>query len=82
MRRQGISLKTVQKAMVDDGLYDKVPKPGEIRLVLRLTQLLKPLTTFVDIVLGAHVFPMRAGVIGSKRGVTMSAADSFQLVSL
>ncbi|KAF2104398.1 metal-dependent amidase/aminoacylase/carboxypeptidase [Rhizodiscina lignyota] len=47
------------QAMVDDGLYDKIPKP--------------------DIVLGGHVFPMRAGVIGTKKGTVMSAADSFHI---
>jgi amidohydrolase len=46
------------QAMVDDGLYDKVPLP--------------------DIVIGAHVMPERAGVIGTKRGLIASSADSFQ----
>jgi amidohydrolase len=46
------------QAMVDDGLYDKVPLP--------------------DIVVGAHVMPERAGVIGTKRGLIASSADSFQ----
>ncbi|CBX95062.1 hypothetical protein IAQ61_008501 [Plenodomus lingam] len=45
--------------MLDDGLYDKVPKP--------------------DVVVGAHVMPERAGVIGTKHGLIASAADSFQL---
>ncbi|KAH8728925.1 hypothetical protein GQ44DRAFT_701295 [Phaeosphaeriaceae sp. PMI808] len=47
------------QAMVDGGLYDKVPLP--------------------DIVIGAHVMPERAGVIGTKRGLVASSADSFQL---
>ncbi|KAL5119466.1 hypothetical protein ACEQ8H_002531 [Pleosporales sp. CAS-2024a] len=47
------------QAMVDDGLYDKVPVP--------------------DFVIGAHVMPERAGVIGTKRGLIASSADSFQL---
>lgn len=46
------------QAMVDDGLYDKVPLP--------------------DVVVGAHVMPERAGVIGTKRGLIASSADSFQ----
>lgn len=45
------------QAMVDDGLYDKVPIP--------------------DIVLGGHVMPLRAGQIGTRRGMMASAADSF-----
>ncbi|EAT91678.1 hypothetical protein HBI56_012240 [Parastagonospora nodorum] len=47
------------QAMVDGGLYDRVPVP--------------------DVVVGAHVMPERAGVIGTKRGLIASAADSFQL---
>ncbi len=47
--------------MVNDGLYDKVPKP--------------------DILIGGHVFPVKTGVIGTRRGVVMSAADSFQFES-
>ncbi|KAI9758653.1 MAG: hypothetical protein M1835_000567 [Candelina submexicana] len=47
------------KAMVDDGLYDKVPVP--------------------DIVLGQHVMPLRAGAIGTRRGLMASAADSFRI---
>ena len=45
------------QAMVDAGLYDKVPVP--------------------DIVLGGHVMPLRAGQIGTRRGMMASAADSF-----
>ncbi|KAF2032239.1 metal-dependent amidase/aminoacylase/carboxypeptidase [Setomelanomma holmii] len=47
------------QAMVDDGLYDKVPVP--------------------DVVVGAHVMPERAGVIGTKRGLIASSADRFKL---
>ncbi|KAJ4374103.1 hypothetical protein N0V83_002842 [Neocucurbitaria cava] len=32
-----------------------------------------------DIAVGAHVMPERAGVIGTKRGLIASSADSFQL---
>lgn len=32
-----------------------------------------------DVVVGAHVMPERAGVIGTKHGLIASAADSFQL---
>lgn len=46
------------QSMIDDGLYDKVPKP--------------------DVVVGAHVMPERAGVIGTKHGLIASSADSFQ----
>jgi amidohydrolase len=46
------------QAMVDDGLYDKVPVP--------------------DVVVGAHVMPERAGVIGTKRGLIASSADRFK----
>jgi metal-dependent amidase/aminoacylase/carboxypeptidase family protein len=31
-----------------------------------------------DVVVGAHVMPERAGVIGTKRGLIASSADSFQ----
>jgi amidohydrolase len=46
------------QAMVDGGLYDRVPVP--------------------DVVVGAHVMPERAGVVGTKRGLIASSADSFQ----
>lgn len=45
------------QAMVDDGLYDKVPVP--------------------DVVVGAHVVPEKAGVIGTKHGLIASSADSY-----
>ncbi|KAJ4362190.1 hypothetical protein N0V95_001538 [Ascochyta clinopodiicola] len=47
------------QAMVDGGLYDKVPVP--------------------DVVVGAHVMPEKAGVIGTKRGLIASSADSYLL---
>lgn len=47
------------KAMVDDGLYEKVPVP--------------------DVVLGQHVFPIRAGLVASRSGAMMAAADSFKI---
>lgn len=51
---------TGAKAMVDDGLYD--PKKHNVPIP--------------DIVLGAHVMPHRAGVIGTRRGLVASSADS------
>jgi metal-dependent amidase/aminoacylase/carboxypeptidase family protein len=33
-----------------------------------------------DIVIGAHVMPERAGVIGTKHGLIASSADRFQYV--
>ncbi|RDL33162.1 Uncharacterized protein BP5553_08601 [Venustampulla echinocandica] len=47
------------QAMVDDGLYKKIPKP--------------------DIVLGQHVTPVRSGVVATRSGPCMSAADSFNV---
>lgn len=35
-----------------------------------------------DVVIGAHVMPERAGVIGTKRGLIASSADRFQCVNL
>ena len=49
------------QAMVDDGLYD--PKRHAIP---------KP-----DIILGAHVMPLRAGKLYTRKGVFGSAADSY-----
>lgn len=34
-----------------------------------------------DVVVGAHVMPERAGVIGTKRGLIASSADRFQCVN-
>lgn len=45
------------QAMVDDGLYERVPEP--------------------DMVIGAHVMPEKAGIIGTKRGLIASSADSY-----
>jgi metal-dependent amidase/aminoacylase/carboxypeptidase family protein len=50
------------KAMVEDGLYEKVPVP--------------------EVVVGGHVMPFRAGVVGTKRGLIASSADSFRYVFL
>ncbi|KAF2090169.1 metal-dependent amidase/aminoacylase/carboxypeptidase [Saccharata proteae CBS 121410] len=47
------------QAMVDDGLYKKVPIP--------------------DIAVGGHVMPYRSGVIGTRRGLMASSADSYNL---
>jgi metal-dependent amidase/aminoacylase/carboxypeptidase family protein len=46
------------KAMVEGGLYEKVPVP--------------------DVVVGGHVMPFRSGVVGTKRGLIASSADSFR----
>ncbi|KAH8879209.1 metal-dependent amidase/aminoacylase/carboxypeptidase [Thozetella sp. PMI_491] len=50
---------TGAKAMVDDGLYDRVPVP--------------------DYVLGQHLMPMRAGMVGCRPGTIMASADSFKV---
>jgi amidohydrolase len=47
------------QAMIDDGLFDRFPKP--------------------DVVLGQHVMPAPAGIIGTRAGVITSAADSFEI---
>ncbi len=47
------------QAMIDDGLFDRFPKP--------------------DVILGQHVMPPPAGMIGTRSGVITSAADSFQI---
>ena len=49
--------------MVDDGLYD----PS------------KHACPIPDVVLGQHVFPMRAGMVATRPGIVMSAADSFKI---
>lgn len=54
---------TGAQAMVDDGLYD--PKRHGVPVP--------------DVVLGAHVMPHRAGVIGTRKGLIMSAADSMRV---
>ncbi|KAI9863115.1 MAG: hypothetical protein M1813_003935 [Trichoglossum hirsutum] len=52
------------QAMIDDGLYDEEKHA-----------IPKP-----DVVLGGHVMPMRAGVIGTRKGVFNSAANSYKAV--
>ncbi len=47
------------QAMIDDGLFDRFPKP--------------------DVILGQHVMPGPAGVIGGRSGVITSAADSLRI---
>ncbi len=51
------------QAMVDDGLYDEK----------------KHACPIPDVVLGQHVFPLRTGIVATKPGVIMSAADSFKI---
>ncbi|ETN46004.1 uncharacterized protein HMPREF1541_00187 [Cyphellophora europaea CBS 101466] len=51
------------QAMVDDGLYT----PSKHNCPVP------------DVVLGQHVFPMRAGHVGTKHGVAMTAADSLKI---
>ncbi|APA13429.1 hypothetical protein SS1G_07966 [Sclerotinia sclerotiorum 1980 UF-70] len=50
------------QAMVDDGLYDE-----------KRHAVPRP-----DVVLGAHVMPMRAGMLNTRKGIFGSAADSYQ----
>ncbi len=47
------------QAMVDDGLYDRVPTP--------------------EVVLGQHVVPMPAGVLGLHPGTAFAASDGLQV---
>jgi len=47
------------RAMIDDGLFDRFPRP--------------------DVILGQHVMPAPAGMIGTRDGVITSAADSFEI---
>lgn len=47
------------RAMIDDGLLTRFPKP--------------------DVILGQHVMPQSAGVIGSRPGVVTSTGDSLQI---
>jgi amidohydrolase len=51
------------QAMVDDGLYDEK----------------KHACPVPDVVLGQHVFPVRAGMVCTKTGVAMTAADSLKI---
>ncbi|KAF2724749.1 metal-dependent amidase/aminoacylase/carboxypeptidase [Polychaeton citri CBS 116435] len=54
---------TGARAMVDDGLYD--PQRHGVPVP--------------DIVLGAHVMPLRAGTVGTRRGLAASSADSLRV---
>ena len=54
---------TGAQAMVDDGMYDKSRHNVPIP----------------DVCLGGHVFPMRAGVVGTKRGLIATSADSMRI---
>ena len=54
---------TGAQAMVDDGMYD--PKRHNVPIP--------------DIALGAHVMPFRAGVIGTRKGLVATAADSMRI---
>ncbi len=47
------------RAMIEDGLFDRFPKP--------------------DVILGQHVMPTPAGLVGIRAGVITSAADSLQV---
>jgi amidohydrolase len=54
---------TGAQAMVDDGMYDVG----------------KHAVPVPDVVLGAHVMPFRSGVIGTKRGLVATSADSLRV---
>ncbi|KAB5542372.1 amidohydrolase [Coniochaeta sp. 2T2.1] len=54
---------TGARAMVDDGLYDRTRHACPVP----------------DFVLGQHVMAMRAGSVGSRRGVCMAGADSLKV---
>jgi amidohydrolase len=47
------------QAMIDDGLFDRFPKPA--------------------VILGQHVMPAPAGLIGYRAGTTQAAADSLEV---
>ena len=47
------------RAMIDDGLYDRVPTP--------------------QVVLGQHVVPIPAGVLGLRSGVAFAASDALRV---
>jgi amidohydrolase len=47
------------QVMVEDGLYDKVPRP--------------------DVVLGQHVTPLPAGMLGAHPGAAMAAVDTMEV---
>jgi len=52
-------LATGARAMVDDGLYERVPRP--------------------DVVLGQHVVPAPAGIVGLHPGAAWAAMDAFRV---
>lgn len=54
---------TGAQAMVDDGMYD--PKKHDVPIP--------------DICLGGHVMPFRAGMLGTRRGLIASSADSMRV---
>lgn len=54
---------TGAQAMVDDGMYD--PKKHNVPIP--------------DVCIGGHVMPFRAGVIGTRRGLIATAADSMRI---
>lgn len=54
---------TGAQAMVDDGMYD--PKRHNVPIP--------------DVCLGGHVVPLRAGVLGTRRGLIASSADSMRI---
>ncbi|KAF2163093.1 hypothetical protein M409DRAFT_26539 [Zasmidium cellare ATCC 36951] len=54
---------TGAQAMVDDGMYDSK----------------KHAVPIPDVCLGGHVVPWRAGVLGTKRGLMATAADSMRI---
>ena len=47
------------QAMIDDGLFDRFPKP--------------------EVILGQHVMPAPAGMVGYRPGTTQAAADSLEI---
>jgi amidohydrolase len=47
------------QVMIEDGLYDKVPRP--------------------DVVLGQHVTPLPAGMLGAHPGAAMAAVDTMEV---
>lgn len=47
------------RAMIDDGLFERIPRP--------------------DVILGQHVMPTPAGMLGARPGVMTSAGDSLEV---
>ncbi|WPH01426.1 Hypothetical protein R9X50_00427200 [Acrodontium crateriforme] len=54
---------TGAQAMIDDGMYD--PKRHNVPIP--------------DVCLGGHVMPLRAGVVGTRRGLVATSADSMRV---